>query len=74
VCLVYKKLVAQQKKLNLQPSKSMVDEKLSGPLLMNPSGKYDHERQREATAHWVMMHEHPFNIVEDEFCFYDEML
>ncbi|KAK2416127.1 zinc finger BED domain-containing protein RICESLEEPER [Trifolium repens] len=44
VCLVYKKLVAQQKKLNLQPSKSMVDEKLSGPLLMNPSGKYDHER------------------------------
>jgi hypothetical protein len=66
VCLVYKKLVAQQKKLNLQPSKSMVDEKLLGPLLMNPSAKYDHKRQREATAHWVMMYEHPFNIVEDE--------
>jgi hypothetical protein len=65
-CPVYKKLEAQQKKLNLQPEKSMVDEKLSGPLLMNPGAKYDHERQREATAHWVMMHEHPFSIVEEK--------
>lgn len=44
----------------------MIDEKLSGPLLMNPGGKYDHERQREATAHWIMMHEHAFSIVEEE--------
>jgi hypothetical protein len=33
---------------------------------MNPGAKYDHERQREATAHWVMMHEHPFSIVEEK--------
>jgi len=44
VCHVYKKLAAQQQKLNLKPAKSMIDEKLSGPLLMNPSAKYDHER------------------------------
>ncbi|XP_050914651.1 zinc finger BED domain-containing protein RICESLEEPER 2 [Lathyrus oleraceus] len=65
-CHVYKKLVAQQKKLNFQPAKSKIDEKLSGPLLMNSGGKYDHERQREATAHWIMMHEHAFSIVEEE--------
>lgn len=39
------------KKLNFQPTKSIIDEKLLGPLLMNPWAKYDHERQREATAH-----------------------
>jgi hypothetical protein len=33
---------------------------------MNPGAKYDHERQREATAHWVMMHEHAFSIVEEK--------
>ncbi|XP_024626091.1 zinc finger BED domain-containing protein RICESLEEPER 2-like [Medicago truncatula] len=66
VCLIYKKLAAQQQKLNLKPTQSMIDEKLSGPLLMNLSAKYDHERQREAIAHWVMMHEHPFSIVEEE--------
>ncbi|KAI5398801.1 hypothetical protein KIW84_064254 [Lathyrus oleraceus] len=55
-----------KKKLNFQPAKSKIDEKLSGPLLMNSGGKYDHERQREATAHWIMMHEHAFNIVEEE--------
>lgn len=65
-CHVYKKLVAQQKKLNFQPAKSKIGEKLSGPLLMNSGGKYDHERQREATAHWIMMHEHAFSIVEKE--------
>ena len=66
VCHVYKKLATQQQKLNLKPAKSMINEKLSIPLLMNPSSKYDHERQREATSHWVMMHEHPFSIIEEE--------
>ncbi|XP_019433339.1 PREDICTED: zinc finger BED domain-containing protein RICESLEEPER 2-like [Lupinus angustifolius] len=65
-CLIYKKLITSQKKLNLQPAKSMVDAKLYGPLLVNPNVKYDHARQREAIAHWIMMHEHPFNIVEEE--------
>ncbi|XP_050918766.1 zinc finger BED domain-containing protein RICESLEEPER 2-like [Lathyrus oleraceus] len=65
-CHVYKKLVAQQQKLNFQPAKSKIDEKLSGPLLMNSRGKYDHERQRETTAHWIMMHENAFSIVGEE--------
>ncbi|XP_050888662.1 zinc finger BED domain-containing protein RICESLEEPER 2-like [Lathyrus oleraceus] len=54
------------KKLNFRPAKSKIDEKLFGPLLMNSGGKYDHERQREATTHWIMMHEHAFSIVEEE--------
>ncbi|XP_057760243.1 zinc finger BED domain-containing protein RICESLEEPER 2-like [Arachis stenosperma] len=34
-------------------------------MLVTPSGKYDHARQREATAHWLMMHEYSFSIVEE---------
>ncbi|KAI5389394.1 hypothetical protein KIW84_074878 [Lathyrus oleraceus] len=65
MCHVSKKLVAQQQKLNFPPTKSMIDEKLYGPLLMNSGAKYDHERQREATTHWIMMHERAFSIVEE---------
>ncbi|XP_047333327.1 zinc finger BED domain-containing protein RICESLEEPER 2-like [Impatiens glandulifera] len=33
---------------------------------MNPlsDGKYDHMKQREAIAHWILMNEQPFNVVE----------
>ncbi|XP_012851801.1 PREDICTED: zinc finger BED domain-containing protein RICESLEEPER 2-like [Erythranthe guttata] len=29
-------------------------------------GKFDMEKMKEAVAHWIVMHEHPFSIVEDE--------
>ena len=29
-------------------------------------GKYDHSRQREAVAHWILMHEKPFSVVEEK--------
>ncbi|KAL0430518.1 UNVERIFIED_CONTAM: hypothetical protein Sradi_0677800 [Sesamum radiatum] len=30
-------------------------------------GKSDMEKMKESVAHWIMMHEHPFSIVEDGF-------
>ncbi|KAK4428438.1 hypothetical protein Salat_1143400 [Sesamum alatum] len=29
-------------------------------------GKFDIEKMKESVAHWIMMHEHPFSIVEEE--------
>ncbi|GJT00350.1 zinc finger BED domain-containing protein RICESLEEPER 2-like protein [Tanacetum coccineum] len=29
------------------------------------NGKYDHMRMRESIAHWILMHEHSFSIVEE---------
>ncbi|KAK4425514.1 hypothetical protein Salat_1745400 [Sesamum alatum] len=29
-------------------------------------GKFDMEKMKESVAHWIMMHEHPFSIVEKE--------
>lgn len=36
----------------------------SSPALHD--GKFDMEKMKESMAHWIMMHEHPFSIVEDE--------
>ncbi|XP_071916286.1 zinc finger BED domain-containing protein RICESLEEPER 2-like [Coffea arabica] len=30
------------------------------------TGKFDMEAMREAAAHWILMHEHPFTILEEE--------
>ncbi|XP_027178012.1 zinc finger BED domain-containing protein RICESLEEPER 2-like [Coffea eugenioides] len=30
------------------------------------TGKFDMEAMREAAAHWVLMHEHPFTVLEEE--------
>ncbi|KAL0404108.1 UNVERIFIED_CONTAM: hypothetical protein Sradi_2051600 [Sesamum radiatum] len=29
-------------------------------------GKFDMEKMKESVAHWIMMHEHPFSIVEED--------
>ncbi|KAK4430990.1 hypothetical protein Salat_0861000 [Sesamum alatum] len=29
-------------------------------------GKFDMKKMKESVAHWIMMHEHPFSIVEEE--------
>ncbi|OMO54906.1 putative Zinc finger, BED-type [Corchorus capsularis] len=34
------------------------------PALTN--GKFDMAKMREAAAHWILMHEHPFSIMEEE--------
>ncbi|KAK6146487.1 hypothetical protein DH2020_020356 [Rehmannia glutinosa] len=49
----------KQKTLHFQPAKSKFE--------INPlsDGKYDHKKQREAIAHWILMHEKPFSVMED---------
>lgn len=29
-------------------------------------GRFDMMKMRESMAHWILMHEHPFSIVEEE--------
>ncbi|XP_019195806.1 PREDICTED: zinc finger BED domain-containing protein RICESLEEPER 2-like [Ipomoea nil] len=48
-----------QKTLQFQNAKS----KFETPLLSY--GKYDHMKQREAIAHWILLHEQPLNVVEN---------
>nr|DAD43596.1 TPA_asm: hypothetical protein HUJ06_001826 [Nelumbo nucifera] len=57
----------QQMTLNFQPMDSNVDVDIVGPPLLDTSiaAKYDHSKMREAVAHWVLMHEHPFTVVEE---------
>ncbi|XP_057734453.1 zinc finger BED domain-containing protein RICESLEEPER 2-like [Arachis stenosperma] len=65
-CPGYRKMMlAKQKKLNFPQSNSAEHPNVIGPMLVTPGGKYDHARQREATSHWLMMHEHSFSIVEE---------
>ncbi|KAG6520199.1 hypothetical protein ZIOFF_017237 [Zingiber officinale] len=51
----------QQSKLNFLPTDSA-----SPSILTVHSGKFDMEQMREAAAHWIMMHEHPFTILDEE--------
>ncbi|XP_027174346.1 zinc finger BED domain-containing protein RICESLEEPER 1-like [Coffea eugenioides] len=51
----------QQTKINFQPA----DERFSTVPPLH-TGKFDMEAMREAAAHWILMHEHPFTILEEE--------
>ncbi|KAG6506297.1 hypothetical protein ZIOFF_031620 [Zingiber officinale] len=51
----------QQTKLRFLPTDSA-----SPSILTLHSGKFDMEQMREAAAHWIMMHEHPFTILDEE--------
>ncbi|CAH9053338.1 unnamed protein product [Cuscuta europaea] len=46
--------------LQFQPSKSKFE---MCPL---SNGKYDHLKQRETTAQWIMISEQPFNVAEND--------
>ncbi|XP_027122327.2 zinc finger BED domain-containing protein RICESLEEPER 2-like [Coffea arabica] len=52
---------AQQTKLNFQPANNAFP---TVPPLHTE--KFDMEKMREAAAHWILMHEHPFTILEEE--------
>ena len=58
---VHLRMVAQQTKLNFQPA-----DEIFSTLPALHTGKFDMEAMREAAAHWVLMHEHPFTILEEE--------
>ncbi|KAG6501116.1 hypothetical protein ZIOFF_040984 [Zingiber officinale] len=42
------------------------EEGSSPSILTLHSGKFDMEQMREAAAYWIMMHEHPFTILDEE--------
>lgn len=58
-CLQKKLHNEKQKTLQFQPVKSKFEMK---PL---SDGRYDHMKQREVVAHWILMNEQPFNVVEN---------
>ena len=53
--------VSQQSMLNFPPADAPIF-----PIPPLHSGKFEMEMMREAAAKWVLMHEHPFSIVEEE--------
>ena len=57
ICIKRKLYLKNKKMLNFKPTKSKVE------LPMVTSGKYDHAKQREAVAHWILMNEKPFTFV-----------
>ncbi|XP_019197729.1 PREDICTED: zinc finger BED domain-containing protein RICESLEEPER 1-like [Ipomoea nil] len=58
-CTQKKLQTKNQKTLQFQNAKS----KFETPPLSD--GKYDHTKQREAIAHWILMHEQPLSAVEN---------
>ncbi|GJT12801.1 core-2/I-branching beta-1,6-N-acetylglucosaminyltransferase family protein [Tanacetum coccineum] len=64
-CIKRKLVMKKQGLLNFQPDDSNVssNEPNLAPAIVN--GKYDHIRMRESIAHWILMHEHSFSIVEE---------
>ncbi|XP_028804297.1 zinc finger BED domain-containing protein RICESLEEPER 2-like [Neltuma alba] len=63
VCLQRKLLVSSQSK---QPTIPFQSSNLSINPFLTPGARYSNEKMREIIATAIMVHEHPFNIVEDE--------
>lgn len=66
VCLKRMIFQKQQRLINFQASEATNenDQEVITPALTD--GKFDMAKMREAMAHWILMHEHPFTIVEEE--------
>ncbi|XP_020254292.1 zinc finger BED domain-containing protein RICESLEEPER 2-like [Asparagus officinalis] len=61
-CITKKLHDQRQQTLNFQRDGSTIER----PIMLPPGGKYNHLKVREALAHWVMMHGHPFTVAEEE--------
>ncbi|XP_022716285.1 zinc finger BED domain-containing protein RICESLEEPER 2-like [Durio zibethinus] len=53
----------QQQMINFQLVNTCGDVQILPALT---DGKFDMVKMREAAAHWILMHEHPFSIIEEE--------
>lgn len=62
-CAQKKLYMKQQQRINFQPS-SFCEAAMVAPALTD--GKFDMGKMRKAAANWVLMHEHPFTVVEEE--------
>ncbi|XP_073107182.1 zinc finger BED domain-containing protein RICESLEEPER 1-like [Elaeis guineensis] len=56
----------QQKKINFMAADSSVGVKATGFVSALHDGKLDMMKMRESAAHWMLMHEHSFFILEEE--------
>ncbi|KAK8565562.1 hypothetical protein V6N12_059120 [Hibiscus sabdariffa] len=65
-CIKKSRFLKQQQALNFLPSESSTGTDQSGFVSALHDGKVDMLKMREAMAHWIIMHEHPFSIVEEE--------
>ncbi|KAK8579507.1 hypothetical protein V6N12_069831 [Hibiscus sabdariffa] len=65
-CIKKSRFLKQQQALNFLPSESSTGTDQSGFVSALHDGKVDMLKMREAMAHWITMHEHPFSIVEEE--------
>ena len=63
-CLWRKIYQNQQQRISFQPVQGSNGDVEMQPALTN--GKFDMAKMREAAAHWILMHEHPFSIMEEE--------
>ena len=52
--------------INFLPSDSSIGTNQSRFVSALHNGKFDMLKMRERIAHWLMMHEHPFTVVEEE--------
>ncbi|KAG9442722.1 hypothetical protein H6P81_018576 [Aristolochia fimbriata] len=55
----------RQRSLNFQPAESNTDLSVTSPLI-DFGVRYDQAKMRVIMAHWILMHEHPFSIVEEQ--------
>ncbi|OMO56718.1 putative Zinc finger, BED-type [Corchorus olitorius] len=65
-CVRRKFFLNQQRTISLQPKDLGSG---GGGIQFQPAltnGKFDMGKMREATTHWILMHEHPFSIIEEE--------
>ncbi|KAG6530619.1 hypothetical protein ZIOFF_012860 [Zingiber officinale] len=61
----HKKMLKKKRKRGSKQIKGKIF-RTSPSILALHSGKFDMEQMREAAAHWIMMHEHPFTILDEE--------
>lgn len=59
-------IMKRQGMLNFQPDGSNVGVNHPDLVPAIVNGKYDPMRMRESIAHWILMHEHSFSVVEEE--------
>ncbi len=65
-CIKRKLHLKKQGLLNFQPSDTKVSVNLPALAAAIVDGKYDPLKMREAICHWVLMHEHPFSVVDED--------
>ncbi|KAG6520196.1 hypothetical protein ZIOFF_017234 [Zingiber officinale] len=70
--LLRHRLNCVKRKINLRAAEQQTKlsflstDSASPSILTLHSGKFDMEQMREAAAHWIMMHEHPFTSLDEE--------